>query len=137
MRNLKSNKKNDVYSFFNDFFSDNVFGNFNNNLMRVDIRELLKEYVIEAEVPGVKKDNISINIENDVLTINVKKNDDQVEESDSYIRRERRFGSMSRSFTIPDVVQDGIKAKFDHGVLTLRLPKATSEEGPKKNIEIE
>lgn len=100
--------------------------------MKVDIREDDKEYILEAELPGANKDNISIEVKNDILTLAVERKDEISEERENYIRKERRFGSFKRSFYVNDIDQKGIKAKFDNGVLKVILPKM-EESSPRQN----
>jgi HSP20 family protein len=93
--------------------------------MRVDIRETDKEYVVEAEIPGANKKDIQLDIQDGVLTIAVKR-DEQVDvERDNYIRRERRFTGMKRSFRLDNVKEEDVKAAYKDGILTITLPKRT------------
>jgi len=101
--------------------------------IRVDIKENEKEYIVEADLPGVKKEEINIELNNDRLTISVARN----EEKENYIRKERRSGSYCRSFHVENVVEDKISAKFENGVLSMVLPKKESGENRKNRIEIQ
>jgi HSP20 family protein len=76
-----------------------------NTSFRVDVKDHEKEYLVEAELPGVKKEDITLNVENDLLSISVNTNIEKNEEGKHYIRKERSVGSFSRSFRL-----DGIKA---------------------------
>jgi len=122
-------------SFFNDSFMPMPAWFMGDNQMRVDVRENEREYIVEADLPGVNKENINIELENDRLTISVEKNEEVNVEKENYIRRERRSGSFCRSFYIENVVEDQISAKFENGVLTIVLPK--KEYTPKKRNRIE
>jgi HSP20 family protein len=126
----------DVESLFDSFFNDSISPSLNGfgSQMKVDIKENEKDYVIEAEMPGVNKDEINIEMRDDRLTIAVQKNEDSEEERDNYIRKERRTSSMSRSFYVADVKPEEIKAKFENGVLSITLPKS---EGQKKQHKID
>lgn len=93
------------------------------NPIKVDIKERDKEYLLEAEIPGVDKDDITLEIKDDILTLAVERKEEIDEEKENYIRKERRYGSFRRSFYIDDVDQDKIKAKFKNGVLKVKLPK--------------
>ncbi len=95
--------------------------------LRVDIKEKDKEYVLEAEIPGVDKDDILLELKDNVLTIAVERKEEVNEEKENYIRRERRYGSFRRSFYVDDVDQDKIKAKFKNGVLKVKLPKKKNQ----------
>ena len=98
--------------------------------MRVDIHEDVSGYEIIADLPGVKKEDISIILQNEVLTISASKAiESEVKEKGKVIRRERSSGSLSRSFTVSHgVKQDNISANFNDGVLTLVIPKLSAEE---------
>lgn len=126
MLDIITRKRNqDLYdSFFNDFFPDNYDG----KMMKVDIRENENHYFLDVEIPGVKKENIKLIVNDDILTINIKREEQLSDANEKYIRKERRFGSMSRSFTIRDIDKDNITAKYLNGVLHISLPKLTEEE---------
>lgn len=105
--------------------------------MKVDIKEGDKEYILEAELPGANKDNICLEIKDDILTISVERKEELNEERENYIRRERRYGSFKRSFYVDDVEQDKIKAKFENGILRVRLPKKEGTSSKENRIPIE
>jgi HSP20 family protein len=102
-----------------------------------DIRETDKEYLIDAEMPGLTKDDIKLSIEDDVLTVSAEKKEETAEEKGAYIRRERRFGSFTRSFRVENVKKDAINAKFENGVLKIRLPKQDEGVDKKQVIDID
>ena len=91
--------------------------------LRVDISENEKEYVLEAELPGIRKEDISIEVNDDRLTISANQDERVEEKRDNYIRKERKASRMTRSFCFDNVDTDKITAKHDNGVLTLILPK--------------
>jgi HSP20 family protein len=101
----------------------------------VDFLEDGDEFVVKAELPGMEKNDININLQGDLLTISgEKKKEDKVEEK-NYLRIERSSGRFSRSFRLPaEVLSDKATATFTDGILELRLPK--SEEAKKKEINI-
>lgn len=127
-----------IDSLFDNFFSDSFVPAFfgGDSQINVDIKEKEKEFLIEADLPGVNKEEIKVDLENDRLTISVIKNEEINEEKDNYIRRERRSGSYCRSFNVENVVEDQISAKFENGVLSLVLPKKESKQSRKNSIEI-
>lgn len=128
----------DVERIFENFFNDDFFPSFfrESSQMRVDIKENEKEYVLEADLPGVKKEDITIEINDNRLTISAK-NDESVEEQrENYIRKERKFSSMVRSFGLENVKSDKITAKHENGVLTLILPKVENKGNNGRRIEI-
>ncbi len=123
-----------VDNFFKSFFDPSQYGN--QGRMKVDIKENDKDYVIEADLPGVNKDDVQIELRNDILTIGVKQNEVKEEERDNYICKERRTSSMSRSFKVDNVEAKDIKAKFDNGVLAITLPKLEKEKKNQYRIDI-
>ena len=92
-------------------------------MMMADIREKENEYVVEAEMPGVKKEDIELVCENGVLTISAKTNQEKTKEEDHYIQRERVTGEYYRSFALKDIDEDNINAKLEEGMLYITLPK--------------
>lgn len=102
----------------------------------VDIYETKDSINIEVEAPGMKEEDIKINLENNTLTIYGERKFEKKEEGKNYYRMERSYGSFSRSFLLPDNVDvDAIKAKYKDGVLTITLPK--KPESKPKEIPIE
>jgi len=122
---------------------DRFFNNFNLNLEesdtvwtpRVDVSENEKEYTIVAELPGLKKEDIHVNVENGYLKILGEKKSEEKTEGKNYHQIERKYGKFERSFRLPKLVKSGeIKAKYENGVLMLSIPK--SEQTVAKQIEI-
>jgi len=95
---------------------------------RVDVRETELSYELEAELPGVKQENIHISLEKDVLTIAADVNLEKKEEKVNYLYSERHAGHMERRFNLEGIDQDRITAKFENGMLTVSLPKAQPEK---------
>lgn len=94
-----------------------------------------KDFNIELAVPGMVKDDFSLNLEDDILTISVERKEEEVKEDRNFTRREFRYDEFSRSFSLPDIVdQEKIKADYQNGVLSVMLPK--SEEAKVKGREI-
>jgi HSP20 family protein len=101
----------------------------------VDIFDKGGEVVIHADLPGMKKEDIDVRVENNLLTIRGKKERKEEVKEEGYFRTERTFGAFSRSFSLPNTVEVGkIQADYKDGVLTLRLPKA--EEAKPRQIEV-
>ncbi len=126
----------DIDSIFNDFFNEPFMGVVSASSIKADIRETENEFIIDAEIPGVNKENIKLDLKDDRLTISVEKTEEKKEEQDNYIRRERRYGSTSRSFSVQNVRQEDVSAKYENGILSIVLPKSE----PKKissRIEIQ
>lgn len=131
-------RRNNPWSFssiIDDFFSN--VPNTDNYGIRTDIRDVGEEYVVEADIPGVKKKDIKLDLKDDILTISVEYKEETKDERDNYIRRERRYGSFGRSFNVANVNQDKIKAKYDNGVLTINLPKAEDVKDNRRAIDIQ
>ena len=98
---------------------------------RVDISETDKEFVIKAEIPDVKKDDVKVSVDNGVLTLKGERKQEKEEKGKKFHRVERYYGSFTRSFTLPDNVDETkIKASFKDGMLNLQIPK-TAEAKPK------
>ena len=101
----------------------------------VDIYETENELVIKADLPDVNPQNLDIRVENNILTIRGERKFESKVKEDNYLRVERAYGSFSRSFALANSVKtDDIKADYQNGVLTLRLPKR--EEAKPKQIKV-
>ena len=102
---------------------------------QVDISEADHEYVITAELPGLKKEDVKITLEDGVLTLQGERKQEKEEKGTRYHRVERAYGSFVRSFTMPDVIDDAkVATEFKDGILSIRLPK--SEKAKPKVIEV-
>jgi len=101
----------------------------------VDISETDGEYVIKAELPEVKKDDVKVTLEDGILTIQGERCREKDEKTTKYHRVERSYGSFARSFSLPDQVdENGVKADYKDGMLNLRIPK--SEKAKPRAIEV-
>ena len=101
----------------------------------VDVVENDNDFVLSAELPGVRKEDVKITVADGVLTIRGEKKEEQERKSDAYHRIERSFGSFERSFTLPSAVQDDkIVAGFADGILRITVPKA--EQAKAREIEV-
>ena len=102
---------------------------------QVDIFENKDQIVLEAELPGMKPDDVNISIENNILTIHGERKFEKKDEKDNFHRVERSYGSFTRSFTLPPTVSsENANAEFENGVLRLTLAKR--EEAKPRRIEI-
>ena len=106
------------------------------NAFRTDVLDTGDAFKLESELPGFKKEDIKIDIENDCLTISAERKADNKEEKDNYIKRERIYGSFSRSFDVSGINVDGIEATYKDGVLTVTLPKKAAEIPASRRLEI-
>ena len=101
----------------------------------VDISETEKEYIIKAELPEVKKEEVKVSVENGVLTLQGERKQEKEEKGKKYHRIERSYGSFMRSFSIPDDADEAaVSAEFKDGVLSVHLRK--SEKAKPKSIEV-
>ena len=93
-------------------------------------------YSLEAELPGVRKEDVQVSVENGVLTISANTGTENEQKTDNYIYRERRYGSMQRAFSLEGIREDGISAEYKDGVLRLNLPKEIDPAPAKRLIDI-
>ncbi len=125
----------------------NVFDNFERNFFggsnavaafRTDIRDEGDKFVLEAELPGFNKEDIQLHVKDGILTITAQHNEsnDEKDKKGNYIRRERRYGSFTRSFDVSGIQEHAITAAYNNGVLELNLPKAQPEAPVSRQIEI-
>lgn len=135
----RSNDLFDMENLFDNFFHDSWFSpmSMQHRHMQVDIKENEKEYLLEAEIAGVNKEDINIDLKDDYLTISVEKNENVNEEKENYIRKERRYGAMSRSFYVDNVDHEKVEAKFENGILSIKLPKKEIGKIKRKRIDIQ
>ncbi len=105
--------------------------------IRVDVKEDKENYKLEAELPGVNKEDIKLELKDDIITLSVEKNEEIKEEKENYVRQERRYGNFSRRFYVDDVNIDKIKAKFKDGILYILLPKKEPGKSKGDTIPIE
>jgi len=125
-----------------NFYLDDIFDEIGRSPrpteMKCDIYESDGNYNVELDIPGYDKSDIKIECDNNVLTITAEKNTENKEEEENkkYIRRERVYGKITRTFNFSDIDEDGIKAEFNNGILKVIVPKAEPVE-TKKVIEID
>lgn len=132
-------------SLFDDFFKDLSPGFYFKPLhgeplpsqIKLDVKESDQGYTVQAEVPGVGKEDIHVSIDGNTVTLSaeVKQQDSQTKD-EKVLRTERYYGAVSRSFQLPaDLDPDAAKAKYDNGVLTLTLPKKKGGSSQRLTIE--
>ena len=141
--------KDDLFDDFFDFpsFRDfdkvdrKLYGKHANGLMKTDVRENDGSYELDIDLPGFKKDEISLTLDNGYLIVGASKtvNEDEKDSKGKMLRQERYSGAMQRSFYVGDGIDENdVKAKFEDGVLSLSFPKEKEPEIPeKKTIMIE
>ena len=122
-----------------DNFERNFFGTSSNTAssFRTDIRDEGDKFVLEAELPGFKKEDIKLDLKDGILTISAQHSEENEKKENSYIRRERRYGSFSRSFDVSGIQEDHITAAYNNGVLELSLPKAQPVVPASRQIDIQ
>ncbi len=108
-----------------DNFEKKFFGNTTASLpaFRTDIRDQGDKFLLEAELPGFNKEDISLELKEGILTIKAEHKENQDQKDGDYIRRERRCGSFSRTFDVTGIDENGITAAYHNGILELTLPK--------------
>ena len=131
---------------FDDFFTDPfgmmvmpqrhdpLYGKHSKNLMKTDVRETEDSYELDVDLPGFKKDEVTVDLQDGYLTISAAKglDKDASDKKGKFLRQERYAGSMSRSFYVGDDVESAdISAKFEDGILKISVPKAAPKELPK------
>ena len=122
-----------------DEMERNFFGNEHHSVVsafRTDVVDTGDAYKLDAELPGFKKEDIKIDVENDVLTISVERKLDEEEKKQTFVKRERFYGSYSRSFDVSGIEVDGIQAAYNDGVLTLTMPKKVETAPASRRLEI-
>jgi HSP20 family protein len=120
--------------FDNDFFDGRGLAEF-----KTDITDEGDRYELKADLPGFRKEDIHLDVDGDTLSIRAERHSEH-EEKDKrgkYVRCERSYGSYARSFDVSGIKVDGISAKYDDGVLTLKMPKKDVEVRSSKHLEIE
>ena len=129
--------------FDDDWFDDKEFKNVEKklyghrakNVMNTDVKETEDGYELEMDLPGFKKDELHLELNDGYLTISAEKglDKDEKDKNDKYIRRERYAGSMSRSFYVGEnMKEEDIHAKYENGILTLDVPKEQKKAVPEK-----
>ena len=132
---------------FDDFFNDNfgmfpvwnernpLYGKRTKNLMKTDVRETEDSYELDIDLPGFKKDEVTVDLKDGCLTISAAKglNKDEQDKKGRYIRQERYAGACSRSFYVGDVEPKDVSAKFEDGILRISMPKEPKKELPQSS----
>lgn len=119
-------------------FEKSFFGDFGGGF-RTDIKDKGDHFELEADLPGVKKEDIAVDIDGDCLTISAQRDSQREEKNDQeqYVRRERSYGSYSRSFDISNVKSEEISGSYENGVLKLVLPKRSPTGSASRRLDIQ
>ncbi len=136
-------KRSDVLfpSLMSEFLKPDWFGgmdNYKNDVPAVNIKENEKNFELELAVPGRKKEDFHIEVDENVLTISSESKKEENVTEENYTRREFAYSSFKRAFTLPETIDEGnIKANYDNGILKFTLPKkAEALPKPKRMIEL-
>lgn len=115
----------DFYNMLDDFFNDNALSSkFDiTSRFRMDVKDKDGFYFVEAELPGISKEEIKLDYQDNYLIISINKNEEINDEKESYIHKERRTSSMQRSVYLRDVDVQNIDARLEDGILKISLPK--------------
>ena len=124
-------RRNEVSTLFTLF--DNMMSDFpgevtTNANFKVDIHDSESKFVFEAELPGITKENVSVDYKDEKLIISVDNKMETEEEGKNFIRRERKFTSMKRAFLLKNIDSKAISAKLNNGILTIDVPKSVEED---------
>ena len=114
-----------------------LYGKHAKNMMKTDVKETDKGYEVDMDLPGFKKDEIQLELNDGYLTISAEKGLDKDEENENkhYLRRERYAGGMSRSFYVGEgITEKDIHAKYEYGILKLSIPKEQPKTVPEKHL---
>jgi len=128
----------DPFDIFTEFEKNFWSDTRSTGVIRTDIRDLGNSYEIKADLPGFNKEDIKIDLDNDVLTLTATRHSEaeQKDGKNSYVRVERSYGVYSRSFDVSGTDTDNIEAAYENGVLTLTLPKLTEKVSSARSIDI-
>ncbi len=132
-----SRRENNLFSYL-DNMERNFFGDMAQDFpsFRADIIDNGNQFVLKAELPGFKKEEIKIDIKDNMLTISAEHKDETEEKKDNYVRRERRYGSFVRTFDISNIKGNEISADYNEGILSLNLPKLEAKVPETRMIDI-
>ena len=120
------NRREDNLFHYLDNLEKNLWGDLSADVssFRTDVLDKGDKFVLEAELPGFQKEDIDIHVEGNTLTISAQHKEESEEKKDGkFVRRERKYGSFTRSFDISDIDQAKINASYDNGILSVELPK--------------
>lgn len=119
----------DPFSFFSTGSGMTAFG--------TDIVDNGDSYLLESDLPGFRKEDIHLDLQGDTLTVTAQRSDEREERKEQYIRCERSSGSYQRSFDMSGVDTDGIRARYENGVLHITLPKKAESKSERKALSVE
>lgn len=128
--------RNSIANYFDDLERTFFSGFPSADTFRTDVIDKGDHFLLQAELPGVDKENIHIDVEDNCLTLTAQHEDSKEETQENYLRRERVYGSYKRQFDVSNVDVDNIDACYKDGVLELKLPKKSEQKGIGRQIDI-
>lgn len=133
-REMEELEKNFFENPFGAFFSNGDLAEF-----KTDVTDEGDHYLLEADLPGFDKKDIQLDISGDMLTVKAERHSkfEEKDKKDKIVRVERSYGSYSRQFDVSGINTDGINAKYENGVLQLKLPKKEIDKPESRHLEIE
>jgi HSP20 family protein len=136
-----SSLQNDMNRLFNTFFDTTTPGNGGSAPRRwipaMDLVETDDQFVLKADLPGLTEEDVSIDVEGDVLTVSGERKAEHEDKREGYVRVERSFGAFRRSLTLPEGVDpEAVTASFDRGVLEVRIPKPEQRKPRRVAIQV-
>ena len=135
-------RRKNEFDLFNDFFGgDDFFSRRESAIMKTDIRELKDKYLIDIDLPGYEKENISLELKDGYLNVSAKvQKEEKSDENEKFVHKERFYGHCSRSFYVGDQIkEEDVHAEFKNGILKVTIPKKDEKkELPEsKHIQIQ
>ncbi|MBQ8215475.1 MAG: Hsp20/alpha crystallin family protein [Clostridia bacterium] len=125
------------FSLFDDPFFAPVKSASLPTAFRTDVKDEGDRFLIEADLPGYKKEEVSVSVKDGVLTVSAEKKEEKEEQKEGgYLFRERHYGKMERHFDLSAIDEEGIEGRLENGVLTLTLPKKKKEEPATRTIAL-
>ncbi len=120
----------DFYDVLDDFFGSSPLRSLRHDTFKIDVKEEDGHYMIEADLPGVKREEVKVSYDDQTLTLLVERKEDKEDknEQENYIHRERQYTSMKRSINLPHVDPKKVKAKLEDGVLKVIAEKSQEQE---------
>ena len=127
------------FDLFDDFFNDDFFSRKEASLMKTDIKETKNKYIVDVDLPGFKKENINLSLNDGYLSIEAKVDKEENNDKDEkFVRRERFHGECSRSFYVgKEIKEEDIDAEFKDGILKVEIPKKSEEDRAKEVKQID
>ncbi|QAT50386.1 Hsp20/alpha crystallin family protein [Caproiciproducens sp. NJN-50] len=133
------NRSGGIFDYFDRVMNNGFFGSPDADCApcRADILDQGDKFVLMADMPGFRKEDIKIGIDGDVLTLSAERREEANGSGENFVRRERKYGSLARSFDIQGIDTGKISASYQDGVLTLDLPKIVETKPSSRKIEIQ